>query len=323
MDETQSKIRVKMMRHHHDDTWLEEPTNVKEVWFAGAHCDVGGGSVKNGTPHALARIPLRWMIKETFRCNTGILYQTHHFDEVGLDPHTVWPKVIDTPRPSTFTYKPLSEEPANMRSGMRNRGKERERSGFFTPSEVDVAVAANKDKDQDGTNVDGDEAQYATYRTSPEAGIELSSISNSLSTFKSPNAIFISNPTSSKWGSGSQDLTTPPSPIQSHMDEMELERLDAISQIFDQLSINWFWWILELMPMRTGYQNPVDEEPDVTWFSWMKWMNPMHWTVNMGYGRRIKKKHGPFYVHRSVKTRMELTGYKPNAIFKAEPLWVD
>ena len=36
--------------------------------------DVGGGSVKNGQPHALARIPLRWMIRECFRCHTGIIF---------------------------------------------------------------------------------------------------------------------------------------------------------------------------------------------------------------------------------------------------------
>lgn len=49
------------------------PADVLEVWFAGAHADVGGGAVRNETRHVLARIPLRWMIRETFRCNTGIL----------------------------------------------------------------------------------------------------------------------------------------------------------------------------------------------------------------------------------------------------------
>ncbi|KAG8680219.1 hypothetical protein FRC11_002790, partial [Ceratobasidium sp. 423] len=39
----------------------EHETDVKEVWFAGAHCDVGGGSVPNETKNNLARIPLRWM----------------------------------------------------------------------------------------------------------------------------------------------------------------------------------------------------------------------------------------------------------------------
>lgn len=36
-DPTGDKIRKKMAQHH-DDTWLEEPTDVEEVWFAGCHC---------------------------------------------------------------------------------------------------------------------------------------------------------------------------------------------------------------------------------------------------------------------------------------------
>lgn len=34
-------------------------TNVREVWFAGCHADVGGGAVKNCERHMLSRIPLR------------------------------------------------------------------------------------------------------------------------------------------------------------------------------------------------------------------------------------------------------------------------
>ena len=81
------------------------PTNVEEVFFTGAHCgtfpalqrttdtlltdvlsDVGGGSVPNGERHSLARIPLRWMIKECFRVETGIIFDAHMLKhQVGLD----------------------------------------------------------------------------------------------------------------------------------------------------------------------------------------------------------------------------------------------
>ncbi|KAG9085358.1 hypothetical protein FRC07_013392, partial [Ceratobasidium sp. 392] len=47
-----------------------EETNVEEVWFAGAHTDVGGGSVKNGERYSLARISLRWMVRQCFKCDT-------------------------------------------------------------------------------------------------------------------------------------------------------------------------------------------------------------------------------------------------------------
>ncbi|KAF8630983.1 hypothetical protein AX15_002693 [Amanita polypyramis BW_CC] len=72
-------------------------TNVEEVWFAGCHCDVGGGSVENGTRYSLARIPLRWMIRECFKTKCGILFKTDSLREVGLDPSTIYPYVL--PRP--------------------------------------------------------------------------------------------------------------------------------------------------------------------------------------------------------------------------------
>jgi hypothetical protein len=72
--------------------------------------DVGGGSVTNDTPNALARIPLRWMvcasssrnstysqsrkIRETFRCHTGILWDIDGLKSIGLEPDLLYPKVI-------------------------------------------------------------------------------------------------------------------------------------------------------------------------------------------------------------------------------------
>ncbi|KAF8338082.1 uncharacterized protein EI90DRAFT_3041523 [Cantharellus anzutake] len=52
----------------------EPPTHVKEVWFAGCHSDVGGGSVANDSKVALSNIPLRWMIKEILEADTGIIF---------------------------------------------------------------------------------------------------------------------------------------------------------------------------------------------------------------------------------------------------------
>lgn len=73
-----------------DDEAFE--TDVLEVWFAGAHADVGGGAVPNSERHKLAQIPLRWMIRQCFECNTGIIFKTKILAEHGLDVHTLWPK---------------------------------------------------------------------------------------------------------------------------------------------------------------------------------------------------------------------------------------
>jgi hypothetical protein len=79
----------------------KEESDVYEVWFAGCHCDIGGGSVANGTPHNLARISLRWMIRETFKTNSGIMFNSATLKQIGLDPATLYPKVLPRPPPIT------------------------------------------------------------------------------------------------------------------------------------------------------------------------------------------------------------------------------
>ncbi|RXW16376.1 hypothetical protein EST38_g9475 [Candolleomyces aberdarensis] len=81
------------------DLGSRPPTDIGEVWFAGCHSDVGGGSVSNQTRHSLARIPLRWMVREIFKANAGILFLTDRLYEIGLDPSTVYPTVLDRPVP--------------------------------------------------------------------------------------------------------------------------------------------------------------------------------------------------------------------------------
>ncbi|KAF2157102.1 hypothetical protein K461DRAFT_218701 [Myriangium duriaei CBS 260.36] len=115
LDEHRSKFKICQWRQ---DEGLEErtkkvwgqnykfnkpPTDVLEVWFMGAHADVGGGAVANETRNMLSRIPLRWMIRQCFECNTGILFNTKRLAEHGLDVHTLWP----TYRPSSrLTLEP-------------------------------------------------------------------------------------------------------------------------------------------------------------------------------------------------------------------------
>ncbi|KDR83174.1 hypothetical protein GALMADRAFT_56796 [Galerina marginata CBS 339.88] len=73
-------------------------TDIDEVvWFAGCHCDIGGGSVSNGVKPCLSRIPFRWMIRECFKTNSGILFHTKGLAKTGLDPKALYPVVL--PRP--------------------------------------------------------------------------------------------------------------------------------------------------------------------------------------------------------------------------------
>ncbi|KAE9403560.1 hypothetical protein BT96DRAFT_854734 [Gymnopus androsaceus JB14] len=78
-------------------------TNVEEVWFAGCHCDIGGGSVPNGTRPNLAHISLRWMIRECFRMNSSILFIEKGVKVIGIDPSSIYPIVKPRPEISSFS----------------------------------------------------------------------------------------------------------------------------------------------------------------------------------------------------------------------------
>ncbi|KIJ13818.1 hypothetical protein PAXINDRAFT_80411 [Paxillus involutus ATCC 200175] len=93
-------------------------TDVEEVWFAGVHTDVGGGSVVNGTRNSLARIPLRWMIRQCFKTGTGILFQRSMFKQIGMDPNSLYPEVLERP-PAIFQSPGAPSEPGSPNSYTR------------------------------------------------------------------------------------------------------------------------------------------------------------------------------------------------------------
>ena len=51
----------------------------------------------NETRHSLARIPLRWMIRECFKAKTGILFDTAFLYTIGLDPATLYGRDPERP----------------------------------------------------------------------------------------------------------------------------------------------------------------------------------------------------------------------------------
>ncbi|KAJ7207516.1 hypothetical protein GGX14DRAFT_635358 [Mycena pura] len=81
-------------------------THIEEVWFAGCHCDVGGGALPNTARSSLARIPLRWMIRQCFLLNTGILFHANMLRLVGMDHTTLYPRVLPRPPPPSPRRSP-------------------------------------------------------------------------------------------------------------------------------------------------------------------------------------------------------------------------
>ncbi|KJA17577.1 hypothetical protein HYPSUDRAFT_206046 [Hypholoma sublateritium FD-334 SS-4] len=217
------ELLIAMERKYSDfsnrQTDVEEVPRSLNVWFAGCHCDIGGGSVDNDTAHALARIPLRWMVRECFKANTGIMFDTDGLRGIGLDPHAIYPVVQPRPPPLSTT---------NMR------------------------IQTARD---------------------PEADI----------------------------GEHGASISTQP------LSEEDHELRDALSPIYDQLTLARFWWVLEFIPFRQMY-GKGDNTVKFT-FRW-----------NKGAGRVIPKQDHIVKVHRTVKMRMEATHcdggkYEPKAHF--------
>ncbi|KII96173.1 hypothetical protein PLICRDRAFT_96153 [Plicaturopsis crispa FD-325 SS-3] len=101
-------LSQKQLQRKYNDP--SKPTDVLEVWFSGCHCDVGGGSVANGTPNSLARIPLRWMIRQCFLADTGIIFDVEGLKLAGLDPASLYPIVRPRTPPSAIPL--LGDDPA-------------------------------------------------------------------------------------------------------------------------------------------------------------------------------------------------------------------
>lgn len=71
----------------------------------------------------LSRIPLRWMLRQCFECDTGILFNTGALAETGIDIPTLWPlyrtpkKPVVGPAPSTVSaFETGSLPPLTRRS---------------------------------------------------------------------------------------------------------------------------------------------------------------------------------------------------------------
>jgi hypothetical protein len=103
------------------------------------YLDIGGGSVPNGTRHNLARIPLRWMIRQCFILRTGILFHKNMFKDIGMDPDTVYPHVIPRPPAVPYTTECLAhkyDEPFNFAKNYKETVKFKE--PFINEEEEDL-----------------------------------------------------------------------------------------------------------------------------------------------------------------------------------------
>ncbi|WP_024512236.1 DUF2235 domain-containing protein [Bradyrhizobium sp. ARR65] len=80
IDERRCMFRLKKWEepqtfaHNRFNDAKAEPQDIKQVWFAGVHGDVGGGYAEKES--ALSKYPLLWMIDEAVRCGLTVNQQT-------------------------------------------------------------------------------------------------------------------------------------------------------------------------------------------------------------------------------------------------------
>ena len=165
--------------------------------------------MENGTAYTLAKISLRWMIRECFKANSGIMFISDALRVVGLDPRSLYPSVQKRPPPLPVVNDLIQHIPQT-----------------YHKSELE---------------------RYAAI----------------------------------------DDLE------KIHKAEEEHELQDALAPMYDQLSISWPWWALELPPIKQHYH-----KSDGTWGA--------YYASNLGHGRFIPwQTKKVIKVHRSVKMRMQ------------------
>lgn len=108
---------------------------------------MGGGSVANDSRHNLARIPLRWMIRQCFLTNCGVRFHAELLKTIGLDPASLYPDVKPRP-PALFSpselYRPATPESEVTKVGYAGLST----AVIMTEEEEDLADAMCRAYDQ-------------------------------------------------------------------------------------------------------------------------------------------------------------------------------
>jgi uncharacterized protein (DUF2235 family) len=234
----------------HVNTMTGPDTDVEEVFFIGAHCDVGGGSVRNGERNSLARIPLRWMIRECFKVDSGIIFDAHMLKhEVGLEIDSIFKAPNSLSPEAHHLDKPGSGELKG-----------------FTMSRIPIAIFSGLSSPFRWV---GGKLKHLRLRKPPKIVFSLESL----------------------------DL-----PKFEYEGEAREELRDALSPIYDQLHMHWYWQFMEWVPWVIKKQSAEVADSNDFWAYKFVW--------NRGKGRQVYHlvMERGMKVHRSVKARMLALG---------------
>ncbi|KAG8959425.1 hypothetical protein FRC05_007819, partial [Tulasnella sp. 425] len=219
---------------HDDDKYHGHvATDVKEVWFAGCHADVGGGSVSNNRENTLANPSLMWMVNEIIATQAPILFKPYAFADIPAFETMTTTLSDRTPR-----HRPLPS------------------FNLLTASPTVITGADRRDASQ-STAVEGSSSGHGKWDLPPTP---LTSGFTAATTVGKDGRISMQGPGA-------------PTPIEespnekSHPDSSMDDGLtvvqvfeddpfkDANAEMFDQLEKKWAWWILEVVPFWQYFQD--------------------------------------------------------------------
>lgn len=233
--------------------------------------DVGGGSVDNGTPRSLARIPLRWMIRECFRMKTGIQFEADRLYDLGIDPHTVYPKVVRRMN----VEKPLPDVPQQQQLPPDTPPANKEKTNHAVPSsppaQETVTSEPTREREEehrhehhrslDGGTLVEHHREMSVAQTEEQFGDER---------VRRTETSLIDEKVRISQEDFLDDDKRPPLSRTHHKGvstyiEDEQDREDAKCAVYDQLKLNKWWWVLEFLPLRERQR-----QPDGSWKK--RWM---------------------------------------------------
>ena len=216
--------------------------------------------------HSLARIPLRWMVRECFRTGTGIRFHSELLKDIGMDPATLWPTprepwvfgpglahapqlpaLVPSPRisldPPTPPERPIAHVEELERRVLRQlHADEHVHASSLPPASSNSSDAARRASSED-THASGS-AQTHTYAHGGEHSRHIS---------VSTTRTLVGDTATARFPPRGFRMPPDDKPV-PEVDEAEEERQDALCKIFDQIALKPWWWLLEVLPLQQRIQ---------------------------------------------------------------------
>lgn len=171
------------------------------------------------------------------------MFHTNLLEDIGISPESLWPKVLPRPPPimsledipAAMSMPPLfshSSEPhlppySAMPTSTNDPTFNAQHPGFSDAAALDKSLATEA-KGAYGAITDRDRTQLSHKINPYEPYLPFGRFGHELAEF-------------------GEDVREPREPFVSE----EVEDLkDALAPVYDQLKLNWWWWILEFLPSK-------------------------------------------------------------------------